>query len=103
MTYISKETALREYKEAKKNYLENMTNDNWVKFCDAKTTCMKLGIRIQEVQTMKKYIKFDNINDVNKAITSIWTNSDSINELKITCVMFLRFNNFIIGKSLKYQ
>lgn len=27
MTYISKETALREYKEAKKNYLENMTTD----------------------------------------------------------------------------
>ena len=46
MTYISKETALREYKEAKKNYLENMSNNNWVKFCDAKTTCMKLGIRI---------------------------------------------------------
>ena len=46
MKYLSKETALREYKEAKKNYLENMTNDNWVKFCDAKTNCMKLGIRI---------------------------------------------------------
>ena len=46
MIYISKETALKEYKEAKKNYLENMTNDNWVKFCDAKINCMKLGIRI---------------------------------------------------------
>lgn len=31
---------------------------------------------------MKKYIKFDNINDVNKAIISIWVYSDSINELK---------------------
>lgn len=31
---------------------------------------------------MKKYIKFDNIIDVNKAITSSWTYSDSINELK---------------------
>ena len=46
MNYTSKETALREYKEAKKNYLENMTNENWLKFCDAKTNCMKLGIRI---------------------------------------------------------
>lgn len=31
---------------------------------------------------MKKYIKFDNIIDVNKAITTIWNESDSINELK---------------------
>lgn len=31
---------------------------------------------------MKKYIKFDNINDVNKSIISIWVYSDSINELK---------------------
>lgn len=31
---------------------------------------------------MKKYIKFDNINDVNRAIISIWVYSDSINELK---------------------
>lgn len=51
---------------------------------------------------MKKYNKIDNIIDVNKAITTIWIESDSINELKITCVMFLRFNSFIIGKSLKY-
>ena len=46
MKYTSKETVLREYKEAKKNYLENMSNVNWVKFCDAKTNCMKLGIII---------------------------------------------------------
>lgn len=30
---------------------------------------------------MTKYIKFDNIIDVNKAITTIWDESDSINEL----------------------
>ena len=41
-----KETALKDYKVARKNYLENMSNDNWIKFCDAKTNCMKLGIRI---------------------------------------------------------
>ena len=57
MKYTSKEIALREYKEAKKNYLENMTNENWVKFCDAKTTCMKLGIRIQEGIIMYEVVK----------------------------------------------
>jgi hypothetical protein len=44
--YTSKEIALSEYKEAKRNYLENMTKENWVKFCNAKTNCMLLGIRI---------------------------------------------------------
>ena len=46
MKYTSKEIALREYKEAKKKYLENMTNENWKKFCNAKTNCMRLGARI---------------------------------------------------------
>ena len=41
-----KETALKNYKEAKKSYLENMTNDNWKAFCVAKRNCMLLGIRI---------------------------------------------------------
>lgn len=44
--YTNKETALNNYKEAKKNYLENRTNENWIAFCDAKTNCMRLGIRI---------------------------------------------------------
>lgn len=43
---MNKEEALKIYKEAKKAYLENMTNENWIKFCDAKTNCMKLGVRI---------------------------------------------------------
>lgn len=46
MKYTSKEIALREYKEAKKNYLENMTKESFIKFCDAKTNCMRLGVRI---------------------------------------------------------
>lgn len=41
-----KERALQDYKERKKAYLENMTQENWVAFCKAKTTCMCLGVRI---------------------------------------------------------
>ena len=41
-----KEKALQIYKEAKKEYLENRTNENWISFCDAKTNCMRLGARI---------------------------------------------------------
>ena len=44
--YTNKETALNNYKEAKKNYLENKTNENWIAFCNAKSTCMKLGVII---------------------------------------------------------
>ena len=42
----SKETALNNYKQTKKAYLENRTNENWIAFCNAKMNCMKLGIRI---------------------------------------------------------
>ena len=42
----NKETALNNYKETKKAYLENRTNENWIAFCNAKMNCMKLGIRI---------------------------------------------------------
>ena len=38
--------ALNKYKEAKKAYLEDMTNENWIAFCEAKRTCMRLGVRI---------------------------------------------------------
>ena len=44
--YTSKEEALKIYKEAKKKYLEDMSNENWVKFCKAKQACMLLGVRI---------------------------------------------------------
>ena len=44
--YTNKEEALRIYKEAKEKYLSDMTNKNWIEFCNAKSTCMKLGVRI---------------------------------------------------------
>lgn len=43
---IRKAEALETYKEAKKAYLEDMSNENWIAFCDAKRTCMLLGVRI---------------------------------------------------------
>lgn len=46
MMHTNKETALKNYKEAKKAYLENMSNDNWKVFCEAKRICMMLGVRI---------------------------------------------------------
>lgn len=42
-----KKNALQAYKEAKNNYLQNMTPDNWRAFCDAKMNCMRLGVIIQ--------------------------------------------------------
>ena len=44
--YTNKEEALIIYKEAKEKYLSNMTDKNWIEFCKAKSTCMKLGVRI---------------------------------------------------------
>lgn len=38
--------ALENYKAATKAYLQDMTEKNWIAFCDAKKTCMLLGIRI---------------------------------------------------------
>lgn len=46
MIATNREDALREYKIRKEAYLREMTNENWIKFCDAKTNCMRLGIRI---------------------------------------------------------
>ena len=46
MIKTDKETALKAYKEAKQRYLKEMTEANWKSFCEAKTTCMRLGIRI---------------------------------------------------------
>ena len=45
--YMSKEEALANYKQAKKNYLDNNTYENWIIFCNARTICMRLGVRIQ--------------------------------------------------------
>lgn len=42
----SKVNALEAYKAAKKAYLENMSRENWIAFCEAKSVCMKLGVKI---------------------------------------------------------
>lgn len=42
----SKKNALQAYKEAKNNYLQNMTAENWREFCEAKMNCMRLGVII---------------------------------------------------------
>lgn len=42
----SKKSALQAYKEAKNNYLQNTTPENWKTFCDAKMNCMRLGVII---------------------------------------------------------
>lgn len=44
--YMDKDEVLKIYKEAKEKYLEDMTDKNWIEFCKAKSTCMKLGVRI---------------------------------------------------------
>ena len=41
-----KAEAKKVYKEARKAYLENMSNENWRAFCDAKRVCMLLGVII---------------------------------------------------------
>lgn len=46
MLATDKAKALEIYKEAKKAYFENRTNENWITFCNAKRNCMLLGVRI---------------------------------------------------------
>ena len=41
-----KKDAKQTYKEAKKAYLENMSNENCKTFCDTKKACMILGVII---------------------------------------------------------
>lgn len=42
-----KKTAAREaYKKTRLAYMDNPTKENWAKFCDAKRTCMLLGVII---------------------------------------------------------
>lgn len=42
----NKKQALDAYREAKKNWQNNMTDENWRKFCDAKRVCKLLGCLI---------------------------------------------------------
>lgn len=46
MKTTDKTTALENYRNARNAYLENKTNENWIKFCEAKRNCMLLGVRI---------------------------------------------------------
>lgn len=41
-----KKEALSAYKAAKENYLSDPKKENWIEFCNRKTVCMKLGVRI---------------------------------------------------------
>lgn len=45
MKYTDKTEALARYKAARAAYLADMTEANWITFCDARTECMRLGIR----------------------------------------------------------
>lgn len=38
--------AIEAYKEAKRAYKEDMSDENWIRFCNAKRACMLLGCRI---------------------------------------------------------
>ncbi|MCR5753646.1 MAG: hypothetical protein K6G30_02370 [Acetatifactor sp.] len=44
MTATDKQIALEAYKAAKTAYLQDMTQENWIAFCNAKMVCMRLGI-----------------------------------------------------------
>lgn len=51
MTHLSqledrKTAAKAVYREAKANYLADMSPENWRILCEAKRTCMLLGVRI---------------------------------------------------------
>lgn len=38
--------ALETYKKTRADYIKSPSKENWVKFCEAKRTCMLLGVRI---------------------------------------------------------
>lgn len=46
MAYMTKEQALREYKEAMANVKADYNESTWKAFCEAKLNCMRLGVRI---------------------------------------------------------
>lgn len=41
-----KNESKRNYIEARNNYIENRTSENWVAFCNAKVLCRRLGVLI---------------------------------------------------------
>ena len=41
-----KEIARSEYKEARTACLEDMSKENWQRFCEAQSNCMRLGVLI---------------------------------------------------------
>lgn len=41
-----KEIARNEYKEARKACLADMSKENWLRFCEAQSKCMRLGVLI---------------------------------------------------------
>lgn len=44
MNKSDRQEILKQYKTAKENYLNNRTQENWIKYCNAKRNCMLLGI-----------------------------------------------------------
>lgn len=42
----TKKKALENYKKAKQAYIEYMSEENWIAYCNAKTECMRLGVII---------------------------------------------------------
>lgn len=38
--------ALETYKKTRADYIKSPCKENWIKFCEAKRTCMLLGVRI---------------------------------------------------------
>lgn len=72
MNYTSKETALREYKEAKKNYLENMTTEtkinetiNQIEFTNKAIELINLSYDIKDksIEKAKALITLLNYNE----------------------------------------
>ena len=41
-----KEIARNEYKETRKAYFADMSKENWLRFCEAKINCIRLGVLI---------------------------------------------------------
>lgn len=43
---LEKKEALEKYKEAKQAYMNDMSQKNWIAYCDKKKACMLLGVII---------------------------------------------------------
>lgn len=46
MIATDKKKALADYHQTAEKYTKNMSRENWILFCEAKKTCMLLGVRI---------------------------------------------------------